>query len=145
MSQDFLLQIPLTAVRIYQATVFIPGDGIDGQVASLEIFFKSNTGMKIHIEPMVSMAGLFLGSGQRIFLTVFGVQKYREGGADLLEALIQHFLRCTSDYNPIPFCCFQPQKRIANRTTNQVGFWGVQRRGCRRKACRRRCRAEPVR
>ena len=109
-----------------------------GQVTALEIFFQRHAGMKIHLEAMISVTLLSLGTGQCIFLAIFGVQKNRERCADLFETLVQHFIRCAADHNPIALSCPQAQKSVAYSTAHQVGFNNAHRRGCRRKDCNRR-------
>jgi hypothetical protein len=72
----------LTAEGIDQLAIGCFGHGIDGQVAAGEIFFQRDLGRRVEGEAVVAVAGLALGTGQRVFLVRFGMQEDREILAD---------------------------------------------------------------
>ena len=133
-----MLQILLAMKGIDEFTVFTLSYRIDGQVTALQVFLQAYPGMKINAETVVTVALLFLGTGQCIFLTVFRVQENGKGRAHLFEAPVQHFIGRTADHDPVPLSGIYPQKGITYGPSNQVGPARAQGRGCRRRHfCRR--------
>ena len=109
MTQDPVLQITLAAERIDQTAIRIPGDGIDGQVPSRQVFFQRDPGVKINRKAMVTMALFAFGAGQRVLLTGVGMQKNRERCSDLAKAPGKQFLRLAAHHNPVPLLWDQPK------------------------------------
>jgi hypothetical protein len=85
----------LTAVGVDQLAIGGAGNGVDRQIAARQILFQADIGRGMKGKALVAVAGLALGTRQRIFLVRLRVQEDREILADRLEAAGQHFLRAS--------------------------------------------------
>ena len=121
-AQQAELKVLLTMVGIDECAVGCFGDGVDGQVAALQVLFQCDIGAGVKGETFITGAGFAFGTCQRVLLTGFRVQEYREALADLFVTLVQHGLRRRTDHNPVFFPDRQVEQFVAHRTTYQVCF-----------------------
>ena len=101
-AQQTRLQIALAVKGIDQLAVFPLRDGVDGQVAALQILLERHVGRGPGDEAGVAIAAFPFGARQRVFFTAVWMQKDRKIAADLLKALRQHRLRRRADHYPVP-------------------------------------------
>ncbi|MCW0425708.1 hypothetical protein NB713_003651 [Xanthomonas sacchari] len=86
-AQHPLLEIARAAIRIDQTPIgLVAGDGVDGEVAPLQILFQRHRRVGLHLEAVVAAPGLALGARQRVLLAAARMQEYREIAAHLLVA-----------------------------------------------------------
>ncbi len=95
-----MLEIALAVIGIGQFCRVVLGHGIDGQVASDQVFFQGHFGAGVEDEATVAAAAFALGAGQGIFLTGLRVEKYRKSAADRAKSLGQHVLGRGADHHP---------------------------------------------
>ncbi len=120
-AQHALLDIAHAAIRIHQgAGGFIAGDGVDGEIATLQVFFQRHRRIGIDHEAAVAAAGLALGAGQRVFLAGVGMQEHREIAAHGLVALRVHLRLGGPDHDPVAVAGSMLQKAVAHRAANQI-------------------------
>ena len=101
MAQHTLLQVALAVERIDQAAIFGLGDGVDGQVATRQVFFQRHTGIGMDGKALVAACGLALGARQRVFLVRVRVQEHRKILAHRHKAVLHHQLRRGPDDDPV--------------------------------------------
>ena len=98
MTQQPRLDVAASAVGVDMAGLVV-GDGVDGQVATLEILFQRDVRVGAADEIRVSRAGPPLGAGQRVLFAGIGMQEHGEVPTDLAVAAFQQIRgRCTDDH-----------------------------------------------
>ncbi len=105
-----------------RAAVLVAGDGIDGEVAALQVLFQRHRRIGVDDEAAVAAPALALGARQRVFLAGMRVQEHREVAADGLEATCLHLLLGGADHHPVAVARIQPQQPVADRAADQVGL-----------------------
>jgi len=135
MAQHTRFQIVRAMEGIDQIAGLVFCDGIDGEVATLEVLLERKigpgyTGFAVHAAPDVTLeqdlgsrmhgeAGITgpdfaLGASERIFLVRLRVEKNREVLADRAKALLDHLLRIAADYDVIVILHRKSQQLIAD-------------------------------
>ncbi len=101
MAQNAVSQIRLAAIGINDMAVFILGEGVNGQIAALQILFKGDVRGGMTGEASITDAGFALGTRQRVLLAALRMQEDRKIAAYLLVARIKHLLRCGAYHHPV--------------------------------------------
>src|SRR5690606_2994736 len=113
-----------TAVRVDKATIGATCNGIDGQVAPREVFFKCDFRRGMDHEAGVAEAALALGACQGVFLATLRMQEYREVTAHLAVTGSQHRVARAAHYHPVAVLDRQAEQGITHRTAYFVDIHG---------------------
>jgi len=105
-----------------QLSLFIFGDGIDGEIPAQQVLLQRHLGGSIADEAGIALPLLALGAGQGVLLLGLGVQKHGEVAADLGKAQRQHLRHSGTDHQVIPVTLRQPQQAIPNRPSDQINL-----------------------
>ena len=89
MAQYFGLQIPLTAVGVYQFTFGAACNGVHRKITAQQIFFEGDSGVTIYCEPGIAVPLFAFNAGQGVFIFGFGVEKNGKVLSHLLVALVE--------------------------------------------------------
>jgi len=81
------VQVALSAVWIDQLALVIFGDGIDGEIAALQVFFEGDVGAGMEGKPAIATTAFALGARQGVFLAGLRVQENREVRTDRAKPL----------------------------------------------------------
>jgi hypothetical protein len=114
MAQHTRFQIVRAMEGIDQIAGFVFCDGIDGEVATLEVLLERDIGSGMHGEAGITGPDFALGASERIFFVRLRVEKNREVLADRAKALLDHFLRIAADYDVVVILHRQSQQLIAD-------------------------------
>jgi hypothetical protein len=120
-AQHAVLDVTHAAIRIDQfAGLLVAGNGIEGEVAALQVLFQRHRRVGVDHEAAVAAAGLALGARQRMFLAGIRMQEYREVLAHGAESQCFHLRLGGADHHPVPVAGHQAQQRITNRATDEI-------------------------
>ena len=122
MTKYFISQILLTAIRVNDITRGIFSHGIDGEIATRQIFFQRDIGCRMAAETMIAMTGFTFRTRQCIFFMRLRMQKHRKVFADRLIPCCNHLLWGPADDNVVSVTGYQAQQTVTNRTTHNKGF-----------------------
>ena len=124
MAQHARHNVGTAMMGIDDRTRFIPGHGIDGQIAAHQILLQrhSRRGMKGKAD--IARRSLAFGTGQRIFLMRLRMQEHREVAPDRRKAARQHVLGRGADHYPVAVLDRQTEQFVAHGTTHCVDFHG---------------------
>ena len=100
----------------------VAGDGVDSQVAPLQVLLQCDFRRELRVEAIVPGAGFSFRARQGVFLAAAGVQEYGEILAHRTEVLIKQLLRRSSHHHPIALAHGQPQDFVANGAAHQIDF-----------------------
>ena len=107
-----------------QLAVFILRDGVDGEVAPLQVLFERDGRVGVEFEAVIAARGFALGARQRVFLVRLRMQEHRKIATDGFVAELRHRLRCGTDDHIVPIDHGNAHQLIAHRTTNVKGRKG---------------------
>jgi hypothetical protein len=124
-AQFLFPDVILAAIRIDQCAGIIYGHGVNGQIASCEIFLNRNIGRGIEAEAVIAGGCFSLSSGKGILLTGLRVQKYGEILANALVTITLEIIRGGAHDAPVPFCDRYFQLLVPNSTSDKVNFHAV--------------------
>ena len=99
MAQDAVLQILFTAVSIDDMALFILREGVNGQIAALQIVFEGNVRIGMADKTGIADAGFAFGTRQSILLAALRMQEHRKIAAYLLVTRVEH---CLGGWRPPP-------------------------------------------
>ena len=77
MANDLVFQVFRAAVGVDESAVRVPGHGVDGEVAPLQVRFQGDPRRGVDGKAPVAWAGFALGAGQGVFF--FGVRMQEDG------------------------------------------------------------------
>ena len=102
MAQHLGLHIALATKGVGQFTrVGVLGDGVDGEVASCQVFLQGHLGCGMHHKAAVAACGFAFGAGQGMFFARGRVQEDGKVAPDRLETLCHQGLGCTTHHHPV--------------------------------------------
>ena len=87
--------------RIDELSVVILGDGIDGEVAALQVVFQCHRLIGVDHEAVIAASGFAFSAGECVFLAALRMQEDGKIAADLLEACGEHRGDRFADHNVI--------------------------------------------
>ena len=102
--------------------VGILGDGVDGEVTTLQILFERDLGRRMKHESLVARCGFAFGSRECVFFVRFWMQKYREVRTDRPVAGGNHFLGGRADDHMVAILHRKTQQLIADAAAHGVDF-----------------------
>lgn len=125
MAQHTLFKITHAAVGVHQmAGVFVAGNGVDGEVAALQVVFQRYCRIGIDHEAAIATAGLALGARQRVFLTGFRVQEHREITTHGGVAQRLHLRGRGADHHPVAVAGRTLQQAVAHGAADKIDLHG---------------------
>jgi hypothetical protein len=71
-AQHARFEIALAMVGIGQVLLIVLGHGVDGQVATDQVFFEGDFGAGVKGEAAIAASAFAFGAGEGVFLAVFG-------------------------------------------------------------------------
>src|SRR5690606_25754890 len=83
--QHARLEVAHAAEGIDEVAVGVLGDGVDGEVAALEVLFEGDGRVGVDDETAVARRALAFGARERVFLAGLGMQEHGEIAADGAE------------------------------------------------------------
>ncbi len=129
-AQQSGLQITLATVGVDQLPLLVFGNGIDGEVASLQILLEGDLGAGMEGEAAITAAALALGTRQGVLLAALRMQEHRKVCAHRAKAPGLHYLRGGADHHPVHFTDRAPQQAITHRAADFVDLHNhLRRRG----------------
>jgi hypothetical protein len=93
MREPVVLEVVHPTQGVVQLPLRVDCHGIDGEVASQEVIFQPNLGSGEEDEAFVALAGLSLGSCERVFRMGRGMQEDGKVPSNWPKASSRHFLR----------------------------------------------------
>ena len=124
MPQHAGFEIVRAAKGIDQIPVVVACNGIDGEIAALEILLERNVRCRVDGEAGVAWAGFTLGAGERVFLVRLRMEKDREVLTHRAIPELQHFLRAAAHDDVIVVLDRQTQQLIADRAADSKDLHG---------------------
>jgi predicted aminopeptidase len=124
-AQHPLGDILLPAPGIRAVTFGVFGDGVDGEIAALQILLEGDAGIGVHLKAVIARAGLPLGARQGIFFAGLRVQEH--GKVPPHPAIAKRF-HCggrRTYHHPVTLYHGPPQKAIADGSTHQIDLHGM--------------------
>ena len=101
MPQHPRLEIGHAVAGIDEAAFGVPGDGVDGQITTLQIHFQRDVRIGVKHEARMPRCGLPLGPRQRILFAGFRMQEHRKILTNLAESHGKHVLASCADDTPV--------------------------------------------
>jgi hypothetical protein len=100
-SQNARFEVGSSRPRVDDLAVLAAGDGVDGEVAALEVVFERHRRRGIERKAGISRRGLTLDSSECVFFAGARVQEYRKILADAPIALCDELVGRSADDDPI--------------------------------------------
>lgn len=123
MTQDARVKITSAVEWIDElAGLLIACNGIDGEVAALQILFEGHIRREAGFETVVARAGLTLGARERVLFLALRMQEYGEILAHWTKALIEQLLRRAAHDHPVAFHDRNSQQFIADSAADEIGL-----------------------
>ena len=125
MTQHTRLEIRQATIGVYhlaltRRAVERFGHGIDGQVATNEVLFQRHIGAGMHAEADIPVAGLALGTRQRVLLLGLRMQEDREVPPDRPEATRLHVFHRRAHHHEVTLVPRPTQARITHRAAHAI-------------------------
>ena len=101
MAQHLCSDVALATIGVGAVAVFVLGDGVDGQVATGQVFFERHIRGGMHRKAVVAPRGFTLGTRECVFLVGVGVQEDGEVAPHGLVALRHQGLGRATHHHPV--------------------------------------------
>ena len=125
MPQETAFEIRNTAMRVYEISGGVLGNGVDGQIAPRQILLQGDLRRGVKHKAVITARSFALGARQRIFFMRHRMQENRKVLAHRLVAELDHLLGRGAYHHVVAIHHWQAEQLIAHGTADHVDLHRV--------------------